>query len=679
MRLAVRSIRETPAGALVAAVTLSLLILLLVGHSPSGFAADYNGTITPNGPPVTVTLSTAGDNGYLTFDGTVGERVSVNLTNVTIGTSACCSAWASIRKPDGSNLVAPKQFGTAGGFLDTVALTTSGTHTIFIDPQGSNTGSVTVTLYDVPADVSGSITIGGAQVPLSLTTPGRNARLSFEAAAGQVVRLTTSAVTIGSSACCSAWASIENPDGSTLGVRQFFGTIGGSFTRTLTASGTHAVFIDPVDANTGNVKVALSIAGISPVDGATVKTLIPVLRVDPAATPNTDYYFEVATDSAFTNIVDSSGTLPTTNSYRVQPASLKDGTTYYWRWKTAGGSWSTARNFVTHREMFGTREDWPMWSQGPLAVNKVNGNLVLSLPGPSYPTAVGSMGASLTYNSLDAGNRGLGAGWTLNGGPDAGATPTRLVDMHLLPEDEKMDAAEVFFADGDSALYSQVGQTNSYIAEPGDGALLTKNADGTWTLVDAGGSLYTIGVARGATGLATLTSVEVVDAAPGKGKLSYAFSTQDPSKITSVTDGAGRSLTFAWNSLDPTSCTDAILCITGPDNVRWRYVGDGAGGTTGRLVRVNNGTRDIAAVEYDPVGMVYKLRNANDLDPTAASPGHDPLHVITIAYCCGSGTNRSVMWISDGPLTSQGGTSSTTWFDYYPGNVATTPTRAAHG
>ncbi|HEU6446655.1 MAG TPA: hypothetical protein VFL61_16510 [Gaiellaceae bacterium] len=342
-----------------------------------------------------MTISTPGDNAAITFAGNQDQRISVNLTSVSIGTSGCCSAKASIRKPDGSNLVAPQFFGTVGGFLDTVSLPSSGTYTIYIDPQSTSTGSVTVTAYDVPADIAGSSVIGGGPASVSLTTPGRNARLSFEGTAGQVVRLSTSNVTIAGSGCCSAWASIENPDGSMLGVRQFFGTgVNVTFNRTLTSSGTHSVFIDPVNAFTGGATVTLSVGGESPANGANVRTVAPVLRVDPASNPNTDYHFEVATDSAFTNVVDSSGALPTTNSYRVAPG-LSDETTYYWRWKTQFGSWSSAKSFVPHREMFGTREDWPMWSNGPLAVNKVTGNFVLSLPGPSYPTAVGSMGASL--------------------------------------------------------------------------------------------------------------------------------------------------------------------------------------------------------------------------------------------------------------------------------------------
>jgi YD repeat-containing protein len=330
------------------------------------------------------------------------------------------------------------------------------------------------------------------------------------------------------------------------------------------------------------------------------------------------------------------------------------------------------RAFIAGQEKNGVRDDWSMWKQGPLAVNKMTGNFVLALPGPSYAIAVGSMGASLTYNSLDARDRGFGVGWTLNGGADHGATPTRLVDLNNLGETEKMDATEVFYADGGSALYTHVGQTNTYIADAGDGSLLSKNADGTWTLTDVDGSLYTFAVARGTNGEAHVTAAEVVDAAPGKGKLTYAFSTSDPSKITSVTDGAGRSLTFTWNSLNSAGCSDAILCITGPDNVRWRYIGEGSGGTSGRLLRVNNGTRDLAAVEYDAVGRVYKIRNANDLDPTAASPGYEATHVITVAYYA----NHKVQWISDGPISGQ---TATTWFYYYPDAVSTTPTRAAHG
>jgi hypothetical protein len=269
--------------------------------------ADLSSTITPGGNGVSISLTTPGRNAALTFEGAQDQRVSVNITSVTIGDSSAGEAYATIKKPDGSNLTTPRSFGTLGIFLDTVSLPSTGTYTIYIDPQGANTGNATVIAYDVPADLTGSIGIAGGQVSISLMTPGRNARLGFEAAAGQIVRLTMSTVTIGSSPCCSAWASIESPGGTTLVGRHLFGTVGSSFVRNIESTGTHSVLIDPVDASTGGVTLALSIAAEAPVDGAIARTLTPSLRVDPATPPNTDYYFEIATDPSFTSIVDASG------------------------------------------------------------------------------------------------------------------------------------------------------------------------------------------------------------------------------------------------------------------------------------------------------------------------------------------------------------------------------------
>src|SRR5919204_347015 len=75
-------------------------------------------------------------------DVTAGQRVFVNLTGVTIGSSSCCSLLASIVKPDGSTMSGTTKYvGTSGGYLDTVTLPTTGTYTIFLDPQADATGS----------------------------------------------------------------------------------------------------------------------------------------------------------------------------------------------------------------------------------------------------------------------------------------------------------------------------------------------------------------------------------------------------------------------------------------------------------------------------------------------------------------------------------------------------------
>src|SRR5438552_3988506 len=103
--------------------------------------------IVPGGEPVTVTTTAPGQDALLAFDGAPLQRVSRLVSWVTIGTSACCSTKVSILNPDGSTLVPPTYVGTSGGFIDTRTLPSSGSYTLVVDPQGTATGSATLTLY----------------------------------------------------------------------------------------------------------------------------------------------------------------------------------------------------------------------------------------------------------------------------------------------------------------------------------------------------------------------------------------------------------------------------------------------------------------------------------------------------------------------------------------------------
>jgi hypothetical protein len=157
---------------------------------------------------------------------------------------------------------------------------------------------------------------------------------------------------------------------------------------------------------------------VLPASGVTVDTVTPVLTVSPNPV-QLKYEFQLSKTSAFTSIVLDSGWL-TTSIYGVPAGALEDETNYYWRIRvsnpglTQTSGWTPNSNyFHVSLPKLGARDYWPIWSHGPLAVNEVNGNLVLSLPTPSYPTATGSLGFSLTYNSQEPADHGLGAGWTL--------------------------------------------------------------------------------------------------------------------------------------------------------------------------------------------------------------------------------------------------------------------------
>src|SRR5207253_2954950 len=209
---------------------------------------DAGGTLPPGGPSLTATIATPGQNARPTFDGQAGQRISLKLSQVTITNS-----YVSILKPDGSPLGSNVYVSTNGGFVDTHTLPVAGTYTILVDPLDAASGSMTLTLYDVPPDLSGTVTIAGPAPTATMTTPGQNARLNFDGQAGQRVSLKLSAVTISSS-----YVSILTPDGSPLGGNTYAGTSGGFLdTRLLPAAGTYTVLVDPQEASTGSMTLTL--------------------------------------------------------------------------------------------------------------------------------------------------------------------------------------------------------------------------------------------------------------------------------------------------------------------------------------------------------------------------------------------------------------------------------------
>ena len=210
-------------------------------------ATDSIGPIVAGGSPVTVNMGTPGQNAQLTFEGSAGQRVSLNFSSAGIAYDVY------LKKPDGTSIV--QRFinsGWNGDFIDALTLDTTGPHTILIDPWGSYTGSVTVTLYNVPADVSASLTIGGAGTPIAIAAPGQNASFTFAGTAGQKVSLNITGVTVGFST-----AYLRKPDGTDLAVANVSPPSGFVDTLTLPLSGTYSIFIDPAGNNTGNMTLTL--------------------------------------------------------------------------------------------------------------------------------------------------------------------------------------------------------------------------------------------------------------------------------------------------------------------------------------------------------------------------------------------------------------------------------------
>jgi YD repeat-containing protein len=238
---------------------------------PGVVAADvqYTGRITIDGSTTVASITTANKTGLMVFDGTAGQRVSIGFSAVTVTQFS-----ATIYRPDGTSMTVPvPTFNTSGGSLDLGILPVTGTYTIFLDPVSTYTGNVTVT---ASTELIGTITPGGAAVPITISRVGQNARYSFTGIAGQTISLGVTSVTIS-----SLNVSILKPDGTPLIAPATFSTSGGAIdSQLLPTSGTYAILIDPSLAYTGNVTLTLyntpDITGTITIDGATVTPSLTV-------------------------------------------------------------------------------------------------------------------------------------------------------------------------------------------------------------------------------------------------------------------------------------------------------------------------------------------------------------------------------------------------------------------
>jgi hypothetical protein len=156
------------------------------------------------------------------------------------------SATAQLLDPSGNPVGGSVLFGTGGGFVDTRTLPSTGTYALTIDPPNTTTGAATFTLYNVPPDVTGTITPGSAFVS-SISTPGQNANYTFSGTAGQRISLKT-----GPSTISMGYVSITGPAGVQVVSRTLFSSFE-TFVdaRPLPATGTYTLTIDPYNEATG--------------------------------------------------------------------------------------------------------------------------------------------------------------------------------------------------------------------------------------------------------------------------------------------------------------------------------------------------------------------------------------------------------------------------------------------
>ena len=206
---------------------------------------DITGTIPSDGQPQGVTIDVPGRNAVFSFAGTANQRVSLKVS------SSSFLGSVSLRRPDGSSQ-ASLSSGPIAAFMEPQALATTGVYTIKIDPLQAGTGTVTLNLYNVPPDISDTVTIGGQARALALA-PGQKALLTFAGTAGQQVTVRMTGNGIGYTT-----VTLRKPDGTQLTTLTALGTNFNLATQTLPATGIYTIVVDPSGAGAGSINVAVT-------------------------------------------------------------------------------------------------------------------------------------------------------------------------------------------------------------------------------------------------------------------------------------------------------------------------------------------------------------------------------------------------------------------------------------
>ena len=217
-------------------------------------SAEIAGSIAMGGSPVSISITRPGQKARLTFSGTATQRVSLNITGVTVSGTAS----VALHNPNGTPISGFPNWsqmnfsGPGSGFLGTYTLaTTQPAYAVYLSPNGTGTAAATFTLYDVPPDVTGTLSINGAAAPVAITVPGQNSSLTFTGTAGQVVTVRGASSTLG----CGNFILIR-PNSSMTATQPCAATF--SMGATL-QTGTHTVIFDPSGANTGSVNLSVTL------------------------------------------------------------------------------------------------------------------------------------------------------------------------------------------------------------------------------------------------------------------------------------------------------------------------------------------------------------------------------------------------------------------------------------
>src|SRR5439155_22011444 len=127
-----------------------------------------------SGTSATISVGTAGKVSELLFEGVVGRRICISITDRSC-TPGGCDLSFTVLTPTGTQLYSPGclvQWCPWTLFYDTATLPATGTYAAAVGTGSGVTGSATMSVYDVPDDPVQFITLTSDQATSTPVTLG---------------------------------------------------------------------------------------------------------------------------------------------------------------------------------------------------------------------------------------------------------------------------------------------------------------------------------------------------------------------------------------------------------------------------------------------------------------------------------------------------------------------------
>ncbi|WJI14311.1 IPT/TIG domain-containing protein [Pseudoxanthomonas winnipegensis] len=204
----------------------------------STLSTDLTGTLQTD-VVQTVNLSRRGQNARLSFSGTAGKTVALQVAGQST-TPVDQPVYYTVYQPDGTQLASVST--TSAATLNLPNLPATGTYLVFVDPSSGETASAQVMLA---SGTTGGQVTNGASGSFTTTVPGQNVYLTFSATAGQNLGFALSDL-MTPNATGYVYLNVFSPDGGAAASQVCYASDGGCQVNLPgTVAGTYSVVVSP--------------------------------------------------------------------------------------------------------------------------------------------------------------------------------------------------------------------------------------------------------------------------------------------------------------------------------------------------------------------------------------------------------------------------------------------------